>query len=209
MKKAILFFVLALVLPAQAQLVTVGMTAQVTQISDYGNLFQGNITTGDLITGYYTYDLATPDSNPDPAIGDYYQTGSNTGIWLTLKGYNFQSDPTNLNCYIGVANNYYGQDSHDLISYNNLSIDGRAVEIRWWLNDPSATVLSNDSLPLSAPVLSQWTGYQGMIIGGTTEDSLGNFTISAQILEFHDIPEPASIFLISLGILAVRKKTRN
>lgn len=208
MKKIVSILVLALTLPVQSQLITVGLTAQVHILNDFDNVFQGDIAEGDLITGYYKYDLNTPDTNPSSDGGLYYQTVTGVGVWLTVqgKGYNFQTDPSNVFCLLSIANNHAEKDSYSFISYNSVLFEGHNVEINFGMEDPTTTAISNDLIPTSAPNIAQWSGFQGLWITGRNYDSNQQFDIVATILEFHDIPEPATFLLTSLGILALRKR---
>ena len=192
---------------AQAQLVTVGMTAQVTSVSDYGNLFHGDIAVGDTITGYYTYDLATPDLDTRTNVGDYETTSLDTSINLNVSNYVFSSDPSDPSFWIGLSHGaVQGRDYHFLVSYNNLPVAGRKVEITWQISDLEGDVLLNDSLPASAPNLANWSGERNLIISGRSPDSPDDFYINAEILAF--TPEPATVLLVGLGATLLRKKSR-
>jgi hypothetical protein len=62
-------------LPAvsNGQLITISIEATVNYLNDGHNLLQDKVHIGDTITGTYTYDTNTPDTNPaSKIIGDVY-----------------------------------------------------------------------------------------------------------------------------------------
>ncbi len=58
--------------PAQAELITIAIEATVDTVSDPCGHLEGNISLGDTISGYYTYESTTLDSNPADYVGDYW-----------------------------------------------------------------------------------------------------------------------------------------
>jgi hypothetical protein len=62
---------LAGVQPVLAYPVTIYIEAVVDSVGDSGNYLEGKISPGDIITGYYTYESTTPDSNPSVSLGRY------------------------------------------------------------------------------------------------------------------------------------------
>jgi hypothetical protein len=189
---------------ARAELITIAISGQVTKVSDKYNRFGGQISVGTPITGTYTYDSATLDSNPSLTVGDYRNYNSSTGISLYIGEYAFKTNPASVNFLVEVCNNQpLGSDSYLLHSQNNLPLsDGTPVQyIRWQLDDPTGTILSSDALPLTSPDLSKWQSWFGLSIGTDR-----NFGITATITSA--TPEPATAFLFGLGLILARKKLR-
>jgi hypothetical protein len=62
---------LAAVQPVDGYPVTIYIEAVVDSVQDSGNYLEGKISPGNLITGYYTYESTTPDSEPLPTHGRY------------------------------------------------------------------------------------------------------------------------------------------
>jgi len=187
---------------AQAQLITIAISGHVTSVSDFSSQLGGQIHIGDAITGTYTYDSATPDSDPS-GNGDYWHYSSPTGISLNIRGINFRTDPINVNFLVEVGNSYYL-----LRSYHNLPLsNGTPVQhISWQLTDPTGSGLSSDALPLAAPDLSKWVGNRLSITG--PDCSPQYFSIGATITSA-SIPEPASAFVLGLGTLLIRRRFTN
>jgi hypothetical protein len=190
---------------ADATLITISIEAEVDSVEDFGNYLEGRINPGDIITGTYTYESTTPDSNPSSSIGHYWHYAGPAGISLEVEGFDFASDPSNVNFLVGIVDNGTSGGLHDsywLCSYSNVPLsNGASVdEITWALEDSTATALSSDALPTSAPVLEQWES----IVGLRLEGQRGGYYVSATVTSA--IPEPATIVLLALGGLVVLRR---
>jgi hypothetical protein len=215
MKKLLRFVFAILILCAfslnsSASLITISITAQVTGVSDSYNLLEGKVEVNDIITGTYTYDTSTEDTNPAFEYGDYWHYSSPCGLELTAGGFLFKTDSNNIKFLIGAANNYQGyQDGYLVRSYNNLFLyDGVDVDhISWQLDDYSGTALSSTDLPITAPILSDWD-YNNLVITGITVPPgyKKTFGIGAEVISAVLIPEPVSLLLFGFGLLLLRKQ---
>jgi hypothetical protein len=192
-------------LPAvsNGDLITIGLTAEVTGVSDiYGHL-EDKIHVGDTVTGTYTYDSATLDSEPDPAVGRYEYSTPPAGICLTVGGLEFKTDPCSVGFELYVADNYLGEDRYGVSSYSNLPLpNGTPVQsIAWYLEDSTGTALSSDALPLTEPNLADWDYNWGLHI--TTDRDFGiGATITSAVL----IPEPATLLLLAFGVTLFKRR---
>jgi hypothetical protein len=188
----------------QAELIIINITATVDIVNDFGNYLEGKIHVGDTITGWYTYESTTVDSDlSDPTQGNYWHYASPAGISLTVGGFNFRTNPDNVNFLVSIGNNASEQDNYLVRSYNNLSLsNGTLVEgIDWQLDDHTQTAFSSDALPVTAPIpLSQWQ-YNDLILDG--EHS--GYGIDATVISAEVIPEPATLLLLGAGIMLLRK----
>lgn len=155
--------------------ITIKITAEVAYVDDIGNTLDGAIEVGDIMTGHYTYESTTPDTNSLPTVGDYQHDTSPYGISLEVNGLVFETDPDDVDFLVEICNDHglpTPTDNYLLRSYNNLPLPGgRIVEhISWQLDDPTATALSSDTLPTAPPVLEDWQSVFGLTITGSDPD---------------------------------------
>jgi hypothetical protein len=186
----------------RAELITIDLTAEVTYVDDLADLLGGKIAVGDIITGSYSYDSDTLDTNPIETVGDYWHYTPPYGISLSVGGFVFQTDPDNVDFLVEIVNDHTGIDGYLLRSYNNLPLSsGIEVEhIAWQLGDYSMNALSSAALPTSPPVLEDWDNDHFYITVGYKGSSM----ISAKVTSA--IPEPATVLFLALGSLVLTKR---
>ena len=192
----------------RAEIIAINLTAEITGLEDPCALLNGQLAAGDIITGSYTYNSDTPDTNPLSTVGDYWHYSAPYGIVLSAGGFVFQTDPDNVTFHVGIANNdYVGglYDCYALRSFSNLllSNDAPVDIIMFYLEDPSANALSSDALPTIAPVLEDWDIHYLTISGKT---KAGTYHINAEITEI--VPEPTTVLLLGFGGLVLMRKQR-
>lgn len=174
-------FIILITIPTLlfAESITINITAQVASVDDMGNILDGAIEVGDIMTGQYTYESTTPDTNPLPTVGDYQHDTSPYGISLKVKGkvngLVFKTDPDDVDFLVEICNNHglpTPTDNYLLRSYNNLPLPGGIIveHISWQLDDPTAEALSSESLPTDPPVLEDWQSIGGISINGYIPD---------------------------------------
>ncbi|MHC4333591.1 MAG: PEP-CTERM sorting domain-containing protein [Planctomycetota bacterium] len=188
---------------ADATLITIAIEAEVDYVEDLGNYLEGRINPGDIITGTYTYESTTPDTNPLSQVADYSHYTPPHGISLSLSGFTFVTDPDNINFTIEIINDYTSgglHDSYGVLSDINLALsNGTPVgHISWWLRDNSATAISTTNLPTTAPILGQW---QDNILRIESDRA---YIIDAHVTSA--VPEPATILLLGLGGLVLVRR---
>ncbi|MBN1846853.1 MAG: PEP-CTERM sorting domain-containing protein [Sedimentisphaerales bacterium] len=198
----------------RASLIEIAITAEITYVDDSGNLLGGNVNVGDMIYGQYIYDSEATDSEPFvPYHGSYNFFQPPNGIALEINNLHFITDPSNMDFHIGVINNQPGAcDAYTVISKNNLPLfDNIPVSlISWSLQDYSMSALSDIDLPATAPVLSDWQDVNLLMItgGGNPQEGESAFGFIAPVRSAALIPEPATLILLSLGMLRLGRKRR-
>ena len=219
-KKIIIAFFLVFALgisDIRAEIIAINLTAEITGLEDPCALLNGQLAPDDIITGSYTYNSDTPDTNPYILQGFYEYFSPPYGITLYGGGFVFQTDPENVEFLVEIGNNHYGSDdSYFLSSYNNVPLhNGIYVNgISWQLTDYSGTALSSVALPTTPPVLEDWThhslNFNFLHITGGIPDGHGSpsFGIGAEVTSVALVPEPATVLLLALGGLALRRKRR-
>ena len=92
---AIIFALLFYLPESEAALITIEISGEITYVRDLSGFLEGSINVGDVITGIYTYDTATPDKYSSSDTGVYEHYEPTCGIWLTAGGFDFRTDPDN------------------------------------------------------------------------------------------------------------------
>ena len=207
--------------PVAAAPITIDIVATVSSVTDSLNLLAGGVIPGDTLTGRYTYDSITPDSNPLATVGDYRHTSSAFGISLQVDGLSFMTDPAHVDFLVELCDNQGPEehpfDAYLLRSYANLfdvsltsTWIGDHVEnhISWQLEDRGpSTMLTSTDLPLGPPPLIGWNQPLALEISSSRTSDTALLVIRADVtsatLAAPEVPEPATLTLLALGIGAL------
>ncbi|GEM_PF-2941175 len=205
---------------ANAYLISVDFTAEVSGIYDPRGYLTGHIGIGNIFSGTYSYETETPDTNTLPHIGDYRHVSSPYGVSFDINGYQFRTDPDNVDFILELGNDLPSSkyDFYLFHSYNNLfdlavtplpepelsDLPPRNV-VSFYLHDATGTALSSTEIPLEAPVLAEWTGRNYMIITSESDMFAGEYfyIIDANLLSVTPsapVPEPSTIILFTSGV---------
>jgi hypothetical protein len=166
-------------------IINIKIDAQIEYVYDPSNLLGGAILANDTITGKYTYDSGTPDSEPDPSIGHYDYNTSTFGIKLEAGGFVFETDPNDVNFRISIIDNltYTNWDMYSLTSTNNSQLSNGLLvnEIGWALINTTGNAISSDVLPTDAPVLSDWDQNLFLIWGSSPSNPYDMYMIGVNV----------------------------
>ncbi len=188
---------------ARGVLVAVGITGEVTYVVDRANVLGGQINTGDIFTGWYRYDSSTSDSDPgSTVVGCYEYHNSPFGIFLSIGGFTFASNPQDMDFVIVLCNDDDSKDRYLLSSTGNLPLDGVEVsQILWQLIDDDASVLTSDALIAPVPISGDWdkNNFRIDCSGGATR-------IGAKITDAQFVPEPTAVLLWGLGAVVLCRR---
>jgi len=186
------------VTPATAALVTFNFTGTVSNVGNKLSTNPSTFSTGQAVSGSYTFNSATGDS-----VG-----GANTGL--------YNNTISNLVVHIGSYTATLGAGSNFIEVQNKATFDrytlqapvtgslvnGRApsfFEIK--LNDTSHTAFSNDHLPTTPPSLGSFTTETFRLVftgqgAATVSGALTSLTLQA-------VPLPAAVILFGAGLVAL------
>lgn len=188
---------------AQAELVTKEIVAQVYYVFDPGSALQGSVVSGDILSGTYTFETATPDQNSSAEVGYYpHDPVPSIGFDLATGDTRFVANPTDTSFEIELTNYTYEHRYriHNWLMQslpNGAYVDGIRVD----LVDPSATAHENDLLQASAPDLGKYE-HDAMLVFGTTPDRSEYYTISAHIVSINDMAPPAAAQTVTYNVAA-------
>ena len=180
---ALMFTTSAMVL---ADTVTFEISATVHNVYDPDNGLQNSVMPGDKITGTYTIDTATPDSDPYPEYGHYIFNSSASsspqlGFDLIVNGNSLKSDPTVPgHMYEAHVMNSYS-DHFGINSWGNMPLaNGSTVDdIFIDLYDSYGQALSSSALTAQAPNVSAFEYHDIHVSGSTTMG--GYYSVDAKI----------------------------
>lgn len=146
---------------AKPKSVTINLTAVVDDVVNPNGVPLGNIEPGATITGSYTYNPETKDTDPSREFGVYSHDQPPYGIQLNMGSFSLETNPGDGQFAIAIGNpsNSDNPDSYSVTTFRPVGTGDGPAEVQyitWRLNDSTGTALSNDHLQKKAPVLSSW-----------------------------------------------------
>ena len=193
--------------PATAAPVTFAFSGAVSDVAS--GLFTpgGNFNGSQKLSGFYTFDDATSDSNPSARIGRYNDTITaltvHLGPAVGSPSYTATLGPETPgnNNFIHVRNQPSGVDGYEVRApVTGPSVNGFSpLYFRIELIDPSHTVFGNDSLPTTPPSLSSFATNTWRLV---FTDGNGNARMQGSVA-ITAVPLPAAVILFGAGLVAL------
>ena len=168
---------------ANAEIVTINVSATVNYVDDIANVLGNQVAVGDVITGSYSYDTTTIDSDPSPEFGKYDFAPGAGSMSFTVNGLTLASNPAApIGAYSAEVVNYAGGDGFHVRSFENnlLPSGGKVMDLSFNLYDPTGSAHPTDQLPTNAPTLSAYQ-YRDLLASGNSADGLNFFYMGAEI----------------------------
>jgi hypothetical protein len=204
----IIWILLSCIGLAKAEPITIQNTGNVTSTSESGNGLPDTIYTGVTFTGTYTYESSTING-----VNGHHIYNSPYGISLSMGGYEFKTAPNHVGQFdmwiindssvnLPVTDYYIVRSEYQNISVPSLGFNISSV--RWDLRDYDHTALFSDTLPVTAPILTDWEYNDLEIYGydGINNGLIVHGTVTHAVL----IPEPVTGILMAMGVLFLRRQ---
>lgn len=174
MKKTLLFLLSSLLLISAnstfAEQVTINVDSTVSYMYDpYGVV--SDITLGQSITGSYTYETTTLDSDPALSVG-YYPHAENSGrMELTAGNYTFKTNAfayMPIDIFIDDEEWLAGQEAYFVNSIDNEMTNGATIDALSinMVNQSSSNALTSSLLTATAPDLNLFSNEKKVFISG-------------------------------------------
>ena len=165
-------------------------------VKNENNVIEG-VYLNQPFTGWFNYSTDVPDLNPsDPLRGTYYQDAS---IVVNLGGQTYPYLDGFI--YFSIANDNDGDRFFYVVDgeYGDYSFTWFGLE----LIDSTGTAFATDDLPISLNIEDFDSAFFRM--GGDEISTSDFFQIEGQITNIQYIPEPASLILLALGAVIMKK----
>lgn len=190
----------AVAAPAGAALRTISYQAEVSAVP---TPLAGLVTVGDPLTGSFTFESDTADSNPDPTIGFY----DGAVHRFTLGAYTGESTQSFLRIYDDGSTPAF--DAYQVVDFAPADeldpIGGRSVEALYFLVNAGTTLFSSDAIPPGLPPFMDPSVFEARI---RVEVSLPEGGVGQLIAEIVSVPEPSQVGVAGVALAALAALAR-
>ncbi|TMQ28555.1 MAG: hypothetical protein E6K65_12410 [Nitrospirae bacterium] len=175
-----------------------------------------NFNVGQKVSGFYTFNSLTPDSNPT-ANGRYNNTITNLVVNLgPLSGPTSYTaslgvaSPSNPN-FIAIQNQPFGPTSSDAYvvrapvigTFGTAPNTFSALSFRIELRDPDGGTFATDALPTTPPSLSSFSTSRWRMVFQDIHTGQAKLIGSISRLAVSPVPLPAAVILFGAGLVAL------
>lgn len=160
------------------------------------------LNAGQTLSGSFTYDTATPDSNGSPSIGRYNDAITLLSVNLGPFAGTLGAESPGNNNFVRVVNS--STDTFDVRAPLTGSLVGsyEPLYFRITLKDPSGAVFGDTSLPTltTAPSLSSFATDRFRIV---FENGSGIAKVRGSLTALTAVPLPPAVILFGAGLIAL------
>ena len=185
--------------PAMADYVIFAFEGEITSVEDDDNLLGGAVTVGSPFSGSYTFDSLTPDSDPHPRRGLYWD--AIIEISGDIAGIPF-SGPVGERNSIEVQNDFASTTLDGYVVRPDVDLLGLDMDIIIALVDDTGAAFSTDHLPNSPPDLELFNTRHFALFDASESVPL---RLYGNVTSLTLVPEPAT--LLMLGVAALMLST--
>lgn len=181
----------------------IGFTGNISNQGSFSDP-TGLFSQGQAISGFWTVETTTADSDASPTRGAYSQVGT-PAFKMMIGGSTFESTDSTLQLLnnhtlgIGTIDAYDVLGGDGVSSVPSLTVNQMQITLRDTVNPLDA--LSNDLLPTTAPNPASFDQV-GQVAGQITGNLKGqSFFLNLEIKSTHVVPEPTSWVALLSGVL--------
>ena len=206
-----LFFSVFAGLNANAVPITFEFTATVN--SGVPADLTGTFSSGQLVSGSYTFESTAPDVDPGSAIFGTYENVSSYSFSIAAASYSGSASPGTgtQSARITAGNGESGSDTYRVVAFEPVETVSGAdvgglslISAILFMSDPTETAFSDDSLPLTPPSLGDFAVGEfilGFSDGQTNADLVS--TLTSLRIRPTGVPEPGAFALLTVGLLGI------
>lgn len=164
-----------------------------TVFESSGNWSANGVTVGDSVSGFFAYDLATPDGNPGDGGGLYDL--SQPGLFsLAVDGFEFRAGHVQILVFDNVPFDRFTYHVVPPVSSGAITLSSGFVV----LEDSASAALDGDDLPTTLS-LADWDVTR-IWLGA---DPAGGSVLGIEITALTRVPEPATLGLLAAAMIGL------